>query len=87
MSNNTVSGIIIGENFYPLSRRLSLDISILLQAIAFHYSHFLLSVPIQLGLGLLLAYRLYQNIRGKELFRVMFFLPYITSTLAPAAGV
>ncbi len=45
----------------------------------------LLSVPVQLGLGLFLAYLLYQNIRGKELFRVMFFLPYITSTVASAA--
>ncbi|MBI5876734.1 MAG: sugar ABC transporter permease [Chloroflexi bacterium] len=45
----------------------------------------LMSVPIQLGLGLLIAYLLFQDIRGKDVFRVMFFFPYITSTVASAA--
>ena len=35
--------------------------------------------------GLLLAYLLFQNVRGHELFRVLYFLPYITSTVASAA--
>jgi ABC-type sugar transport system permease subunit len=42
------------------------------------------SVPLQLGLGLLLAYVLYQNIHGKEFFRMMFFLPYVTPAVASA---
>lgn len=45
----------------------------------------LISVPLQLSLGLLLAYLLFQKIRGKEALRVLFFLPYITSTVASAA--
>jgi multiple sugar transport system permease protein len=45
----------------------------------------LISVPLQLGLGLWVAYLLYQKIRGQEFFRVLFFLPYITSTVASAA--
>jgi ABC-type sugar transport system permease subunit len=45
----------------------------------------LLSVPIQLGLGLWVAYLLYQKVRGQSFFRVVFFLPYITSTVASAA--
>lgn len=45
----------------------------------------LMSVPIQLGLGLVIAYLLFQDIRGKDAFRVMFFFPYITSTVASAA--
>ncbi len=45
----------------------------------------LISVPLQLGLGLILAYLLFQKIRGREAFRVLFFLPYITSTVASAA--
>ncbi|MBI5034530.1 MAG: sugar ABC transporter permease [Chloroflexi bacterium] len=44
-----------------------------------------ISVPLQLGLGLLIAYLLFQKIRGKDWFRVLFFLPYITSTVASAA--
>ena len=44
-----------------------------------------ISVPVQLVLGLLLAYLLFQKIRGRDAFRVTFFLPYITSTVASAA--
>ncbi|GAB4471705.1 MAG: hypothetical protein Kow00124_09060 [Anaerolineae bacterium] len=42
------------------------------------------SVPIQLALGMILAYLLYQNIRGKEFFRMLFFLPYVTPVVATA---
>lgn len=42
------------------------------------------SVPIQLGLGLVLAYILYQNLKGKELYRMIFFLPYVTPAVAAA---
>jgi multiple sugar transport system permease protein len=44
-----------------------------------------ISVPLQLGLGLVIAYLLFQKIRGKDWLRVFFFLPYITSTVASAA--
>lgn len=44
----------------------------------------LASVPIQLGLGLLLAYILFQNIQGKTLYRMIFFIPYITPAVAAA---
>ncbi len=42
------------------------------------------SIPIQLALGLLLAYLLFGKIRGKSFFRMIFFLPYITPTVAIA---
>jgi ABC-type sugar transport system permease subunit len=45
----------------------------------------LISVPLQLSLGLGLAYLLFQKIRGRELLRIIYFLPYITSTVASAA--
>lgn len=45
----------------------------------------LISVPLQLGLGLFVAYLLYQKVRGQSAFRVVYFLPYITSTVASAA--
>ncbi len=44
-----------------------------------------ISVPLQLGLGMFIAYLLFQKIRGQGLFRVLFFMPYITSTVASAA--
>ncbi len=42
------------------------------------------SVPIQLGIALVLAYILFQKIRGQELFRMIFFLPYVTPVIATA---
>lgn len=42
------------------------------------------SIPLQLILALILAYVLYQNIKGKEIFRMIFFLPYVTPTVASA---
>jgi multiple sugar transport system permease protein len=38
-----------------------------------------------LGIALVLAYLLFQNIRGKSIYRMLFFMPYITSTVASAA--
>jgi multiple sugar transport system permease protein len=40
------------------------------------------TVPIQLFFGLLLAYLLFQKIRLKSMFRVLYFLPYVTPFIA-----
>jgi multiple sugar transport system permease protein len=48
-------------------------------------SYAALSVPLQLAIALVLAYLLFQKIRGKSFFRVALFLPYVTSTVASAA--
>lgn len=48
-------------------------------------SYSVISVPLQLGISLLLAYLLFQQIRGKSLYRVLFFMPYITATVASAS--
>lgn len=45
----------------------------------------LFSVPLQLVLGLGLAVLLFQNIRAKSFFRVVYFLPYITPFVATSA--
>ncbi len=42
------------------------------------------SIPIQLGLALGLAYLLFKSFRGKGVFRVLFFLPYVTPVIASA---
>lgn len=43
------------------------------------------SVPIQIGLALVIASLLFQKVRGQELFRMLFFLPYVTPAVAGAA--
>lgn len=43
------------------------------------------TVPVQLGVGLLVAVLLDQKFRGKQFFRAMFLLPYIVPSVAAAA--
>ena len=43
------------------------------------------TIPFQLGISLGIAVLLFQNIRGQGLFRLIYFLPYITPTVASAA--
>ena len=42
------------------------------------------TIPLQLGIALSLAYLLFKSLRGKSVFRVMFFLPYVTPVIASA---
>ncbi|MBK8433649.1 MAG: sugar ABC transporter permease [Chloroflexi bacterium] len=42
------------------------------------------TVPFQLGISMILAILLFQNIKGKGVFRVLFFIPYIAPTVATA---
>ncbi len=42
------------------------------------------TVPAELGIALVLAYLLFQRIRGKEFFRMLYFLPYVTPVVATA---
>ena len=42
------------------------------------------TVPFQLSLGLLLAYVLFQSIRAKQWYRMIFFLPYVAPEVAMA---
>lgn len=43
------------------------------------------TVPFQLTFSLFLAILLFQKLRGSELFRMLYFLPYVTPTVASAA--
>ncbi|MBU1879241.1 MAG: sugar ABC transporter permease, partial [Chloroflexi bacterium] len=78
---------LISEGFIGLDnyvRALSAD-SALWQAITVTFFYALCVIPIQLPLALVVAYLLFQPIRGRDAFRVLYFLPYITSTVAGAA--
>lgn len=43
------------------------------------------TVPFQLTFSLFLAILLFQKLRGSEIFRMLYFLPYVTPTVASAA--
>jgi multiple sugar transport system permease protein len=49
------------------------------------FTYALLAVPLQITIALALAYLLFQKLRGKAIFRVILFLPWVTSTVATAA--
>lgn len=42
------------------------------------------TVPAEIGLALIVAYLLYQKIRGREFLRMLYFLPYVTPAVAAA---
>jgi multiple sugar transport system permease protein len=42
------------------------------------------TVPVQLGISLLLAYILFQGIKGQGAFRLLYFMPYIAPSVATA---
>jgi len=42
------------------------------------------TVPLELFLAMILAYILFQKIRGQEFFRMLYFLPYVTPVVAAA---
>jgi len=43
------------------------------------------TVPLTLAISLVLAYLLFQKVKGLDIYRTVFFLPYITSTVASSA--
>ncbi len=45
----------------------------------------LISVPVQIALALVIASLLFQPVRGRALYRMLFFLPYVTPAVAGAA--
>jgi len=70
--------------FENYGRALASD-SALWQALTVTFYYALCVIPIQLPLALVIAYLLFQPIKGRDAFRVLYFLPYITSTVAGAA--
>ena len=43
------------------------------------------TIPFQLGISIFLAVLLFQNLRGSQFFRMVFFMPYVTPVVASAA--
>lgn len=54
------------------------------QALAVTFSYALLTMPFTIVLGLFFAYLLYQGVRGRGVYRVIYFLPYVVSTVGSA---
>ena len=49
------------------------------------FTYAAMTIPIEIALGLVIAYVLFQKIRGRAVYRTLYYLPYITATVAAAA--
>jgi multiple sugar transport system permease protein len=48
------------------------------------FTYLLITVPIEIALAVVLAYILFQKMRGRGIYRTLYYLPYITSVVAAA---
>lgn len=49
------------------------------------FTYAAITIPFEIAFGLVIAYLLFQKMRGRGIYRTVFYLPYITSTVAAAA--
>ena len=54
------------------------------QSLSVTLTYTLITVPIEIVVSLVLAYLLFQKMRGRGIYRTLYYLPYITSVIAAA---
>jgi len=47
-------------------------------------TYVLMTIPFEMGFALVIAYVLFQKLRGRTIYRTAYYLPYVTSTVAAA---
>jgi len=55
------------------------------RAVSTTFTYALMTVPIEIAFALVVAYILFQKIPGRAIYRTIYYLPYITATVAAAA--
>src|SRR5438093_8192018 len=55
------------------------------RALSTTFSYVIFTVPLEIALSLVLAYLLFQKMRGRGIYRTVYYLPYVTSFVAAAA--
>src|SRR5919204_642460 len=55
------------------------------RALSTTFAYVVFTVPLEIALSLVLAYLLFQKMRGRGLYRTVYYLPYVTSFVAAAA--
>jgi len=55
------------------------------RALSTTFTYVIFTVPLEIALSLVLAYLLFQKMRGRGIYRTVYYLPYITSFVAAAA--
>ena len=49
------------------------------------FTYAAITIPFEIGFGLVIAYLLFQKMRGRAIYRTIYYLPYVTATVAAAA--
>lgn len=55
------------------------------QSLSTTFTYAIITVPIEIGLALVVAYVLFQKLAGRDIYRTIYYLPYVTSTVAAAS--
>ncbi len=55
------------------------------QSLSTTLTYLVITIPLEMGLALVIAYVLFQKMRGRAIYRTIYYLPYVTSTVAAAA--
>lgn len=55
------------------------------QSVSTTITYALMTVPFEIAFAMVIAYLLFQKIRGRAIYRTIYYLPYITATVAAAA--
>ena len=55
------------------------------RALSTTFTYAAITIPFEIAFGLVIAYVLFQRIKGRAAYRTIYYLPYITSTVAAAA--
>jgi len=55
------------------------------QSLSTTFTYLVITIPLQMAVALIVAYVLFQKLRGRALYRTLYYLPYVTSTVAAAA--
>ncbi len=76
-----VGGVVLASGW---GRMIAAGDADFLQSLIITLFYALGTVPTEIILGMILAYILFQNIKGKEVFRMFYFLPYVTPTVSTA---
>ena len=52
------------------------------QSLSVTFTYTLITVPVEIAVSLILAYLLFQKMRGRGVYRTLYYMPYITSAIA-----
>ena len=56
-----------------------------LRALSTTLTYLAITIPFQMALAVVIAYLLFQKMKGRTVYRTLYYLPYVTSTVAAAA--